>query len=440
MVRKRLMFLGLQTGVVCAGLACFWWGLPTLRAWLKPEAPPTADHKPGPRLGEQGLVILPGEAASTLGIKIAAAVEPKPGQGKITLAGSLALDPSRLTPVRSRFPGEIVEIGINPQSGKPWQFGDRVAKKTDEPGPILAVVWSKDLGEKKSEYLDALSQSRLDQETLKRLEKAYQEGGLPEARWREVQRNAESSTIAANKAERTLRSWRVSEEDIAWLRTEAERLGQPGALPRKDATWARVEIRAPQAGTILERTANVGNLIDSSADLFKIADLSRLTVWTHVYEEDLPRLLAMPQPIAWTIQPKNYPGLALPGVVEKIGQLVDPLQHTILITGLVDNSAGQLRAGQFITAVVDMPFEKNDLVIPTTALVEDGEESIVFVQPDKDKTEYALRHVAVRRRQRDYAHIRQGLAPGELVVAAGAVELRSLLETLHQEAPAKSQE
>jgi len=47
------------------------------------------------------------------------------------------------------------------------------------------------------------------------------------------------------------------------------------------------------AGVILEKNFTVGDIVDTTHDMFKIADLSRLGVMANVYEEDLPKLVAL---------------------------------------------------------------------------------------------------------------------------------------------------
>ena len=126
---------------------------------------------------------------------------------------------------------------------------------------------------------------------------------------REAERAAESSLVAVVRAEATLRTWRVSEDEIASVVAEADRLGRQDARPDLSTVrrWARVEVRAPLAGTVLEKNAVVGDIVDTTAELFKIAELSRLCVWAHAYEEDLPALLAVPKPVRWTVRLKADP-------------------------------------------------------------------------------------------------------------------------------------
>ena len=106
---------------------------------------------------------VPPAVASSLHMTTAR-VEPYAIRCDLKLDGTVFVDPSQIARVHSRFAGEVMEIG--PAStyasiSRPLQFGDHVTK-----GQLLAVVWCKDLGEKKSELVDALLQLRLDTVTL----------------------------------------------------------------------------------------------------------------------------------------------------------------------------------------------------------------------------------------------------------------------------------
>jgi membrane fusion protein, heavy metal efflux system len=397
-------------------------------------------------------------------LQIQTAVARRPTQTRsLVLAGSLAIDTNRLAHVHTRFAGEVVELGmvadqISGTNGgqvptRPIRFGDRVEK-----GQLLAVLWSTDLGEKKSEYVDAISRLRLEEETLTRLEGLFKEEAIPERTLREARRNVESAAIAVARVERTLQAWRLTDAEIAAIKAEAEQIRKRKA-PREsevERSWARVELRAPLAGTILEKNLVGGDIVDTQADLFKVADLGRLSVWANVYEDDLPDLLALPQPVPWTVRLKSDPTAEpLIGRIERIGDIIDPSQHTALVTGHVENPGSRMRAGQFITATVELPPPSDEVEIPATALVEDGRESIVFVQTNPEKPIYSSRRVAVTRRLRDWVYVRSKakspgereartpggtsqptvpLEPGERVVTAATIELKAALEKLRIEA------
>ena len=240
---------------------------------------------------------MPRNVAAKLGIRTER-VERATAPVMIELAGTLMLDSDRFSHVRARFAGEIVELGTG-EGNSPVGFGQRVRT-----GQLLAVIWSRDLGEKKSDLIDNLSQLRVDQESLARINKAAPDGAIPDRVLRDAERKVESDQIAVARAVRTLQSWRVSKEEIDAVRAEAGRLARDKMQDHEELVrqWARVEIRALFDGVLIEKNVVRGDLIDTSTDLFKVADLSRLRVTAHAYEEDLPALDALPSgQRAWSI-------------------------------------------------------------------------------------------------------------------------------------------
>jgi membrane fusion protein, heavy metal efflux system len=405
-----------------------------------PEAGSTATQRPT-RPGPNSILV-PSEVLQSLNIQTAEAVAATRPRSLPPLAGCLALDPNRMVRIHARFAGEVIALGTTAEaysesgqteSTRPLRYGDRVQK-----GQLLAVVWSKDLGEKKSELIDVLSRLKLDRAMLERLRGLDRQGATPERTVREAERAVEADLISVARVERTLRSWRLSEAEISSVRAEAERLGtREGTGP--DEAWARVEVRAPQAGVILEKNVAVGDLVDTSADLFKVADLSQLTVWAHVYEEDLPVLQALPRPTPWIVHLLAQPGVVYPGTLAQIGAVIDPNQHTALVSGQVNNADGRLRIGQFVTATIELPPPRDEVEVPTGALVEDGRESILFVQPDPRQALFVRRKVSVVRRFHDVVYLRtapdrardaEPIRPGERVVVSGSVLLKDALAEL----------
>jgi cobalt-zinc-cadmium efflux system membrane fusion protein len=424
------------------------WSKETRSRPITPEETPKVELAPD----VPDALVLPADVARALGVQTVAAQVNKQSR-RLELLGKLNFISNRLARVHTRFAGEVVALGTvlgglamdgeKNSADRPLQSEDFV-----KAGQILAVVWSKDLGEKKSELVDALSQLRLDEENLK----YYLAAGsvIPEATVRQARRSVETDRIAVARAERTLRSWRLTEEEIDAIKAEAERLRQRGSGrgrpddSQRDREWARVEVRSPIGGKIVEKNANLGEIVDTSTDLFKVADMSRMAVMVDAYEEDLPVLQALtPAQKRWTVRLKGDPTAPpLEGDFDYIGSIIDPNQHTALVVGRVDNPGNRLLAGQAVTATVDLPARPDEVSIPVSALIEDGRSAVVFVQPDLQQTQYVQRRVAVVRRLPGSVILRGRLTPeqerqglravraGEQVVSSGAVELKKALEEL----------
>jgi membrane fusion protein, heavy metal efflux system len=404
------------------------------------------EEKPALVRGSDG-VRLPTGMLAKLGIQ-SAEVKPRlmARPWVLQLPGSLAIDPKRLTRVRCRVaPAEVVEIGKpeGEDENRDLRPGDKVRK-----GQLLASLYSIAAGSKKNDLFDALRQLRLDQDILDRAEKSR--AAVPEVFILNARRNVQADRNAVNRALNTLQIWGVPKEDIAAVYQEAEEISKRKGKPETDEKrkarlkrWSRVELRAADDGEIVERSISHHEIVeDSSSNLFQIARLDRLKVLAQVPEDDLPLLNALkPEQRRWTIRTQAG-APAVPGWIESVSYLIDPEQHTALATGFVDNPEGRMRAGQYITASVTLSPPAGELALPAGAVVEEGHQTFVFVQPDAKKFFYEQRRVAVVRRGQDVVHVRSRLTPeqarqgfqtvrlGERVVTAGAVELKAILEDL----------
>ena len=151
---------------------------------------------------------------------------------------------------------------------------DKVTK-----GQRLAILQCKELGEKKSELADALSRLRLDHLTLSQLQNLLSQSATTERAVREAERQVEVGEIAVRKAERTLQSWLLTDDEIEQVKAESERIHQSSNSSKEDRNWAKVEVLAPFDGTIVEKNVVEGDLVDTGAELFILADLRILSAW-----------------------------------------------------------------------------------------------------------------------------------------------------------------
>jgi cobalt-zinc-cadmium efflux system membrane fusion protein len=388
-----------------------WWAQKLLAQKPDPAAAP--DSSEGLQLVARApeMIQLPADVAQTLQIQTAVAVASTTPRS-LELSGTLALDPNRLSHVHARFPGELVEVGKVAGTHQPIAFGRPVRR-----GQMLAVIWSQDLGEKKSEFVGALSQQQEDENTLARLARPAAAGAIPDRTMSDAQCKVELDRVATARALRTLETWRVPKQDIDSLRQEAKRLlGTAGPSQAERTQWAKLELTAPLDGTVVQSNVVLGDLVDNTTDLFQIADLSRLQVIAHAYEEDLPALDDIPPgQRAWSICVGGGPeAITRMGQFDQVGCIIDPNQHTALMMGWVDNADGRLRVGQFITARMELPPVKHEVSIPATALLEEAEKQMVFVQPDPARLQFVRRRIAVTRRFPDRVLVRSQLTPEQV--------------------------
>ena len=423
------------------------------------------------------------EVATTLGMRkgerYSVAVAKVPTLMRpLVLPGSTAIIPGRLARIKARFaPARVVEIAKvwdrSPNTGmtefRELRNGDRVSK-----GELLGVFYSVDVGTKKNDLLDALVQLDMDQKILDRLEQ--NRAAIPEVYWLNQLHSVQTDRNAVTKALMNLKTWDIPQEEIdalheeakkicankdAWLRTpegrwvNREKLAKGGKRdPHQEAEspWGRVTLRAPFDGVIIEENVSMDEMIvDNTVNLFQIADVSQLLITANCPEDDLPTLGALQgNDKRWTVRTVGAASSkGLSGPISDIGYMIDPNQHTAIVKGYVDNPGQQIRAGQYVTATVNIPPPKDVVEIPDDALVDDGRQSLVFVQPNPAKLQFTMRRVDVTHRFADSVFVRktpipkeeqltateaeegllpkEPLRPGERVLLAGSVELKRVM-------------
>jgi cobalt-zinc-cadmium efflux system membrane fusion protein len=430
------------------------------------KTPPNGDLAPVQLVpGLPHTLVVPDQVCATLGIRKGAkelvAVAGRPTRAReMVLPGSTALDPTRLWRIRARFaPARVVEVAqvvdapATEASGRTvfreLSTGDHVRK-----GDLLGVFYSVDVGNKKNDLIDALYQLKLDEEILHLAEKAAQSGAVPEVFMLNAKRNVEGDRNAIARALSNLRTWDIPEEDIKAVYKEAEEIGRRGGErdKSKDDLWPRVELRAPEDGVVVERNiARHEMVVDNTVNLFQIAKVDRLTVLANAPEDDLPALNALRgKQRQWTVSTVGATAVkGAAGPITEIGYLIDPNQHTAVIKGYIDNPHGLIRAGQFVTATVQLPPPADVVEVPVDAVVDDGQQSIVFVQTDPAKHQWTMRRVELTQRFDKTAFVRskpfakdeqpsaeeqeigvlpkEPLLPGERILQTGVGELKAAL-------------
>lgn len=182
-------------------------------------------------------------------------------------------------------------------------------------------------------------------------------------------------------------------------------------------------VKAPIAGTLVERSVTHGETVAAGAPLFTVIDLDRVRVEGRVFETDLP---AFENPTsAWfTVTGRDSVFEIGEGTGELItvGHVLDPKSRTVPVIFEVQNPKRALRIGQFAKLSVGTGTPASALVIPKSAILQDGNQQIAFVHTSGESFE--RRVVSVGTRSRGLVEVRQGISEGERVVTVGAYDVK----------------
>jgi multidrug efflux pump subunit AcrA (membrane-fusion protein)/YHS domain-containing protein len=180
---------------------------------------------------------------------------------------------------------------------------------------------------------------------------------------------------------------------------------------RRTRTFASaIHIYSPVAGFVLARNISPDQRFDKGAELYRIADISRVWVMADIFEKD--REFARPGTMATV----RYQGHAFPARMSQVLPQIDPQSRTLKVRFEVDNRASVLRPDMFVD--VEVPVTRTPaIVVPANAVVDTGMTQIVYVA--KDGGVFEPRKVETGWRAGDQVEIVKGLMPGETIVVSG---------------------
>jgi cobalt-zinc-cadmium efflux system membrane fusion protein len=280
-------------------------------------------------------------------------------------------------------------------------------------GDVLFTINSTEFGRSVTEYqrgraLTELAKKTYDREQGLFDQKVTSEQDLIEARMAYEEHKAD---LAA--AEQTLHVLGLTEGELK--KREQGHGTQIGLLP----------VRAPISGTILERHAVIGELVEEGGEVVLLSDLSTLWVWIDVYEQDLEKLLAGGSkatiPISLTV--RAFPGRVFKGTIDYVGGTMEERTRTVKVRGVVQNEDRALRPGMFCQATIAAGDSEEVLAIPAGAVLSDEGTSFVFKHWKDDY--YVRRAVRLGRTFSNGVEILEGIEPGDAIVTEGAFLLKS---------------
>jgi cobalt-zinc-cadmium efflux system membrane fusion protein len=195
----------------------------------------------------------------------------------------------------------------------------------------------------------------------------------------------------------------------------------PGDIAMLNAFVDRtLTITAPIAGTIVDRQVGPGQILraDATTPLFQISSLSTLWAQGDVFESDLPNIRLGAQV---EIRVGCYPNRVFSARVSFIDPTVDSATRTVHVRCEVDNRNGLLKPDMFVRMKIIAAAKQSVPVIPASAVVARGENSLVLVEEAPGR--FRKRKVEIGHEVDGSVMVNSGLKVGERIVTKGAVLL-----------------
>lgn len=325
-----------------------------------------------------------------------AAVESRRGGDSVSLLGELSVDERAYAEVGVPIGARVTRLLAAP--------GDAVRE-----GQPLLHLDSPELGRLRADYLTAEARVTLAESVLKRKRELAAERIAP---LREVQ-EAEA-TVAETRA-----AMRSAVAALSALGVAVPTTADGDKPPSSGFT-----LQAPVTGTVIERTAVIGQMLDPSKPAFRIANLSSLWLTVHAFERDAVRIS---RGAAARLSFPALPGEVFSGSVTLVGGEVAKDSRTVPIRIDVQNRGGRLRPGMSATAAVPVgSAAAMVLAVPVASVQRVRNEWCVFLP--KANGIFEIRKIGRGRDLGSEVEILTGLKAGETIVVDGAFLLKSHAE------------
>ena len=250
----------------------------------------------------------------------------------IRTVGHLDYNEEMFSRINVKYAGWIEKLYVN-------ETGQQVAE-----GDPMLDIYSPELVAAQEEYLLAF-------QNVKNLENSTFEN---------ITRGAESLLDASK---RRLLYWDVTEAQI-------RELEERGTIART------MTIHAPSKGIVVERMAELGMRVTPGMDMYRMADLSTIWAFAHVYDADAPWL--SPGLAAEMELPYN-PGRVYRGTIDYIYPYLDRTSRDIKIRLVFPNRDLELKPQMYANIRLSTRSVRPVLVIPGSAVIHSGERNVVFV-------------------------------------------------------------
>lgn len=353
---------------------------------------------------EEGMVELSPAKLAAAGIETAS-VELRRLAARLQTTGEVGYEEDRIAHVAPRIPGRVQRVAVS--------LGDEVRR-----GQLMAVLDSVELGQAKAAFLTARTREDLARQNYERESGLFADRITSEREMLQAKADHQEAASMRQSAQETLRLYGIPAGALEGLQP-----GDPGS--------SMLPVHAPIAGRIVEKHATLGELATPGDTLFTIGDLSHVWIWIDVFERDLAQVHAEDDV---EVAVDSYPDRVFSGQVTYLSPEVEAETRTVRARIDVDNGEGLLRPGMYATVRIDDPHAEGvepSLVVPAAALVQRGDESLVFVPAAQRSADggsrFAARPVTIGRREAGWVEILAGVDAGDPVVTQGVFFLESEL-------------
>jgi membrane fusion protein, heavy metal efflux system len=266
--------------------------------------------------------------------------------------------PSSIYPAQASIPLKTIRSLSSPLSGK-------VSKLNYVHGPIkkdqvFAEIESPELLIIQQSFLDALSDLKTAQQSLKRAQQLNQSGISSTKKLQQAISDVKKISLNKTQIKKSLQLVGMPKKSIQNLEKTLQ-LQAP-----------ILQIVSPIDGQLFDLNIRLGERVDKNKDLISLGEINPIILVVHVPVE-MVKSIKEGQKVEVIAIGKN-------GVVEHIDPMVDPMTQSVDVHISVENNDRQLRTGQLFNIRFLTTENKNVYQISSKAIIQYAQQTVLFVK------------------------------------------------------------
>ena len=232
------------------------------------------------------------------------------------------------------------------------------------------------------------------------------------------------SKVNFERMKKLVKTGAISKEQ--YDKSSSDYLALVSQIKSLEATIDQLNINAPFTGVVGIRNVYLGQYLNPGDAITHLEDLSLMRIRFTVPQTDFEKIY-VGQDVSIDVDP--FPNNKFFGKITAIDSAVNLQSGVIQAQASIPNSDKKLRSGMFAKISIALPSEKNQVVIPLTAInfaLYGQSVYIINNTQDKDgKTVQTVKQVVVNvdSRKGNTAKISNGIKVGDKIVTSGQVRL-----------------
>lgn len=251
--------------------------------------------------------------------------------------------------------------------------------------------------------------------------------GTDQAKLKALEASAELARITHRRDQAQFAAKAISQQVVDTSRANLDvTLAQ---VAEQQALIAKKQLRAPFAGKLGLRNADVGQYLAAGAVVSNLQDLSSLYVDFWLPQQDLGKL-SVGQKVE--VKADAYPERTFSAQVSAIDPKVDANSRNVLIRALMPNADQRLLPGMYVTVALLTGETQRWLTLPRTSITFNPYGATVFrVEQDGRDGQGQAKLIAKQRfvktgaTRGDQVVVLDGVREGDVIVIAGQIKLRN---------------